>query len=66
MKKYKPPSFVDVETLLWYELPTIAEYIWFDWGQDLMAKYVSWIINRKLKRFNRRQVTKTFFEQEVE
>lgn len=66
MKKYEPPSFIDVETLLTYELPTIAEFIWFDWGQELMAKYISWIINRKLKRFERRQATKAFVEKEVE
>ena len=37
-----------------YEMPTIAEYIWFDWGQNLMAKYVAWVVNRKNKRYKRR------------
>ena len=44
-----------------YEMPTIAEYIWFDWGQNLMAKYVAWVVNRKNKRYKRRLNNDRFF-----
>lgn len=54
------------EDILMYELPTIAEYIWFDWGQELMARYIAWVTNRKLERYERRLLMRTFYSKRSE
>jgi len=43
-----------IEELLIYECPSIAEYISFNWVQNIVAKYLSYKINRKLNRYNNR------------
>ena len=42
------------EELVIYECPSIAEYISFNWGQNIVGKYLSYKIKRKLKRYNKR------------
>lgn len=29
----------------------LAQYIWFDWGQELMGKYLAWKVRRKHARY---------------
>lgn len=43
------------EELIQYELPGIAEYISIDWLQTIIARYSSWKINRKLRRYYKRK-----------
>lgn len=42
------------EELLNYEMPTYAEYISWDWLQNIIAKRLARKINRKIKRYNTR------------
>jgi hypothetical protein len=41
-----------INNLIIYETPRISKYIWFKWGQKIMAKYIMWNINKKLKKYN--------------
>jgi hypothetical protein len=41
-----------INNLIIYETPRISKYIWFKWGQEIMAKYIMWNINKKLKKYN--------------
>ena len=50
------------EELLVYEMPTIAEFISFEWGQTIIAKYTAWKINRKWKRYQVRLARDRFFK----
>lgn len=49
------------EFLLMYELPSITEKISNDFLQGLIASYIAWVINRKLKRFDKRRELKKRF-----
>lgn len=40
--------------LLKYETPSIAEFVSWEWLQNIISRYLAWKINRKLKRYNMR------------
>lgn len=48
--------------LLTYEMPTIAEFIGFEWGQNLMANYLAFKVNRKLARYEKRKQREEFIK----
>ena len=50
------------EELIKYEAPSISEWISFEWGQKIIAKYISWKINRKLRRYNKRVKIEQFLK----
>lgn len=35
----------------------LASWIWFDWGQDIMASLIVRRVNKKLKRYNKLRVS---------
>lgn len=43
---------MNTKELFRYETPRISQYISNDFLQDLMARYVAFKVNRKLKRYN--------------
>jgi hypothetical protein len=45
---------MDKQKLLTYECPTISEYISVDWMQTIIARYVAWKVNKKIRRYNKR------------
>jgi hypothetical protein len=45
---------IKIEDLLTYETPTIAEFISIDWMRNIVARYIGWKVDRKIKRYNKR------------
>jgi hypothetical protein len=45
---------MDANELLRYEAPSWTEYIGFQWGQAIVARYLAKKVNRKLQRYNTR------------
>lgn len=54
---------MEKKELLVYECPSIAEYVSFNWGQSIIGKYLSYKINRKIKRYNKRIKREQFLKQ---
>ena len=50
------------EELCLYELPTWAEFVGIGWIGDLIAKWLAWTVNRKLRRYERRLEMRKRFE----
>jgi len=48
--------------LIGYEMPTVAEFISFNWGQEIIARYIAWKVNRKYKRYMKRLARARFFQ----
>ena len=45
---------MDNKELIKYELPSMAEFISIKWLQNIIGWYYGKMINRKLKRYNKR------------
>ena len=37
-----------------YEAPAIAEYVSIGWMQDIIARYISWKVRKKMKKYYER------------
>lgn len=48
---------MDFKSLIEYEAPAIAEYISNKYFQNIVAKYLSWKIEKKLLRYRARKKT---------
>jgi len=48
--------------LIAYEMPSVAEFVSFDCLHTIIGCYVAWKINRKMKRYQKRQNRKEFLE----
>lgn len=46
--------------IILYDTPSIAEWISFEWGQTLVAKYLAWKVSRKLDRYLKRKKREEF------
>ncbi len=53
---------MDTNKLLLYEAPWITEFISINWVQNLVARYIAYKVNRKVKRYNFRIDRQEFFE----
>ena len=50
----------EIKKLLEYETPLFAEYVSWNWLQNIIAKYIAWKVRRKLKRLDLRQKRKEY------
>ena len=48
--------------LITYEMPIIAEFVGWELGQTIIARYVAWKINRKWKRYQGRLKRNAYVE----
>jgi hypothetical protein len=53
------------EDLLFYEAPTITEFLSFRFLQDVMARYIAWKINRKWRRYEKRLAREEFINKYI-
>jgi len=53
---------IKIDDLLTYEMPSIAEYIPFSWGQEIVAWYIARRVNRKMRRYNKRIERENFIK----
>lgn len=51
------------EELLMYEAPSITEYISIPWMQNIVARYIVWKVNRKMRRFKERNLRAKFINE---
>jgi len=50
------------DLIILYDTPTLAEFVGFKWGQDIIAKYLAWKVGRKLDRYIRRKEREDFIK----
>jgi len=53
---------MDINKLLKYEMWSIAEWVSWDWLQNILARLVANKVNRKLRRYNKRTEREKYFE----
>lgn len=52
---------MEEKELLKYEMPTIAEFVSNDFLQNILARYLAWKVNRKMKRYKIRKLREKMF-----
>jgi len=52
---------MDINKLLKYEMWSIAEWVSWDWLQNILARLVANKVNRKLRRYNKRTERENYF-----
>ena len=59
------PSITKSQALDWMISTSIlSQYIWFGWGQVLMAKYFLWKVNKKFDRYQKAKYFQRKFREE--